>query len=152
MCVIVDANVAHSLFDSKKQTPAGKALLKWIEKGRSIITGGQLTEELYQHQSVKEWAKQNRRSGRVKTYSHDNIKQQIKRLKQGPMQSNDSHIIALARVSRARLLYSKDQKLQLDFKDKKLIDKPVGKIYPYRKNTNEIKRFLENNKALCKDL
>ena len=43
--------------------------------------------------------------------------------------SNDCHIIALARASGARLLCSDDVKLGEDFKNKKWIDKPRGKIY-----------------------
>ena len=43
--------------------------------------------------------------------------------------SNDSHIIALAQLGGARLLYSNDGNLQQDFRDKRLVDKPRGKVY-----------------------
>ena len=47
----------------------------------------------------------------------------------GAYVSNDAHVIALAQVSGARLLYSNDSDLQDDFKDKSLIDSPRGRIY-----------------------
>ena len=47
----------------------------------------------------------------------------------GDLRSNDPHILALARASGARLLYTGDQDLIADFKDKHFIDNPRGKIY-----------------------
>ena len=46
--------------------------------------------------------------------------------------SNDQHIIALAQVSGARLLYSDDGDLLEDFKNERLINNPQGKVYAAR--------------------
>jgi hypothetical protein len=43
--------------------------------------------------------------------------------------SNDHHIIAIARISTARLLCTDDGLLMQDFKDPVLISNPRGKIY-----------------------
>ena len=43
--------------------------------------------------------------------------------------SNDTHILALARVSGARLLFSNDSDLRDDFKDNRIISRPPGLIY-----------------------
>lgn len=43
--------------------------------------------------------------------------------------SNDFHVIALARVSGARLLFTNDRTLEQDFKDRSLVPDPRGKIY-----------------------
>ena len=43
--------------------------------------------------------------------------------------SNDAHVIALARVSGARVLCTQDSELEDDFKDRTLIDSPRGSIY-----------------------
>ena len=43
--------------------------------------------------------------------------------------SNDPHVIALARISGARLLCSRDQKLHSDFGNKHLVDNPRGSVY-----------------------
>ena len=56
--------------------------------------------------------------------------------------SNDPHIIALAQVSGARLLYSNDKNLRDDFKDTKLVN--GGKIY----STLQDKRFSDAHKRL----
>ena len=43
--------------------------------------------------------------------------------------SNDTHILALARVSGARLLYTNDQALQEDFNNPRLVSEPRGLVY-----------------------
>ena len=63
--------------------------------------------------------------------------------------SDDSHIIALAQISGARLLYTnesseKKKRLCEDFKNRNLINQPRGKIYTSRKN----KRFTSTHKRL----
>lgn len=148
MCVIIDANVVPSIFDQNRQTPSGKLLLDWIAKGRSVIYGGRLKKELLQITSFKQWAFEAHKKGLLKDIEEDKIRPEIERLKKQTLKSNDSHIIALAKVSETKLLYSKDQDLQTDFKD--LIKKPKGKVYPYNnKNQRSIKNFLENNKSIC---
>lgn len=47
----------------------------------------------------------------------------------GMCQSDDTHIIALAQISGARLLFSNDKALHQDFKNKELINNPRGKVY-----------------------
>lgn len=53
----------------------------------------------------------------------------VKIQKSGQVESNDAHIIALAVVSGARTLYSRDEVLHEDFKNPRLIDNPRGKVY-----------------------
>ena len=59
-------------------------------------------------------------------------------------QSDDPHIIALAKISGARLLYSNDIDLHKDFSDKALIDNPRGRVYSTLRN----KRFSDSHKRL----
>ena len=72
---------------------------------------------------------------------------------EGRCHSNDTHVIALAQITGARLLYSNDKDLHEDFKNKRLIDEPRGKVY----STNEDKNFtnahekLLNNRNLCRN-
>jgi hypothetical protein len=44
------------------------------------------------------------------------------------VRSNDVHILALARVSGARVLFLRDNNLHSDFKNTKIL-RPKGKIY-----------------------
>lgn len=43
--------------------------------------------------------------------------------------SDDEHILALARVSGARLLFTNDRALQRDFRDRSIFDGTRGRIY-----------------------
>ena len=47
----------------------------------------------------------------------------------GEMHSDDPHVLALASYAGVRLLFTEDQDLVKDFKKKRFIDKPRGKIY-----------------------
>ena len=70
---------------------------------------------------------------------------------EGTCRSDDEHIIALAQISGARLLYSNDRALRHDFTNKRLIDSPRGKLYSTPKNKkseNDMRRLL-NRKDLC---
>ena len=60
--------------------------------------------------------------------------------------SNDHHIIALARISRARLLYTIDSALQQDFKNRHLLSRPRGRIYRSHKNES----LLDRVEVYCK--
>lgn len=66
-------------------------------------------------------------------------------------QSNDIHIIALARVSGARLLFSNDTALHKDFRNKDLIDQPRGKVFSTLKSKQFTKahKYLLENRNLC---
>jgi hypothetical protein len=70
------------------------------------------------------------KAGRAVRIPDADVDAEQKRLEAvGKYKSDDPHILALARVSRVRLLCSNDHLLCADFKNKKLIDKPRGKIY-----------------------
>ncbi len=45
------------------------------------------------------------------------------------LESDDPHIIAIARVSGARLLCSRDQALHADFCNPGILNRPRGKVY-----------------------
>ena len=45
------------------------------------------------------------------------------------LRSDDPHVLALARAAGVRLLYTADRDLISDFKDKRVIDRPRGKVY-----------------------
>lgn len=47
----------------------------------------------------------------------------------GQLRSNDPHILALARASGARLLYTADKDLIADFKNPRIVSRPRGKVY-----------------------
>ena len=56
--------------------------------------------------------------------------------------SDDPHVLALARVSGVRLLYRADKDLIADFKDKRFIDNPRGRVYSSAANASLLARSV----------
>lgn len=130
MCAIVDANVAGEVF-GQDYSPAGEAFLKWLSTGKGhLVAGGELLRELERSRDFKQWAKVAVNSGRMTVLDDElvtNNTQGIERA--GECESNDAHVLAVAQVGGARLLYSNDRNLQKDFKNPKLVNEPRGKVY-----------------------
>ena len=151
MCAIVDANVAGKVFASKRGE-AGKKFFEWINSGRGrLVVGGQLLDELNKT-PFRDWARQAVFAGLIRRLSEDKIKESEEiLLDQGQCNSNDAHVIALAQLSGARLLYTDDGNLHKDFKNKALINDPPGRVYSTKTSENftgSHKRLL-NRQDLC---
>ena len=93
-------------------------------------------------------------AGRVRQETAGTVDKREEELsRDGECLSNDIHVIALAQISGARLLYSNDKVLHTDFRNKRLVDSPRGKLY----STNEQKNFTEvharllRNRDLCRN-
>ncbi len=152
MCAIIDADSAHEVFGSNRPE-AGVKFFQWInERGGPLAIGGQLRGELNRStRGFREWSKVAARYGWLMEINDDAVNRRTEELKaERAYKSNDPHILALAQVGGARLLYSNDGDLHTDFKAKRFVDKPRGKIY----STNEFKDFRESHKRLLerKDL
>ena len=69
-------------------------------------------------------------AGRITLLNDDAVDGKARELEQqNACRSDDEHVIAVAQLGGARLLYSNDSDLQDDFRDKALIDQPRGKVY-----------------------
>ena len=130
MCAILDNNVVHEVFGSNRP-PAGVKFFNWINSGPGhLVVGGKLLEELSKNHNFRKWLQQAFSSGRASNPGDERVEDVINDLiKAASCESNDHHVIALAQLSNARLLYSGDGDLQQDFKNKELIDNPRGKVY-----------------------
>ena len=146
MCAILDANVVHEVFGEDRPS-AGERFRRWISAGEGrLVVGGKLTEELRKSGKFEVWFAETARLRRAKLINENRIDREVERLKsEGSCRSNDQHVIALARLSGARLLYSDDEDLRDDFRDLKLLSKPRGKLYPKR----DPERLLRQ-KNLCR--
>ena len=82
-----------------------------------------------QNNNFKTWLQQALAAGRASNPNSITARRTEELKKAGVCQSDDAHVIALAQVSNARLLYTRDRNLQQDFKNKGLLDNPRGKIY-----------------------
>ena len=153
MCAIVDANIASEVFGANT-CPASEKFLEWINKGRGrIVVGGKLLEELEVLSGFREWSQNARLAGIIRTANSDTVNSITEEIKDTDIcKSDDPHVIALARVTGARLLYSNDKPLQQDFKNKSLVDVPRGKVYSTIKHkalTPGHKKLL-GRKDLCR--
>lgn len=150
MCAILDTDVTSGLFTSNCPE-AGSKFLDWINEGKGkLVTGGQNLNEL-ENSSARDWTRQGILSGVIVIEDENAIRNRTIELRQnGVCKSNDQHVIALAQVSGARLLYCRDGDLRKDFKNKELVDQPRGKVY----STEENPKFLTGHKRLLgkKDL
>ena len=135
MCAILDANVVSEVFGDRRPA-AGEKFFDWIESGDGrLIGGGKLLSELTRRDNFRLWWQQAVLAGLVTHIDDIAVYRETARLEvQEACRSNDAHVVALALVGGARLLYTNDRKLQADFKDRKLIDGPAGKVYSTRRS------------------
>lgn len=145
MCAIVDVNIAHEVFGDNRPE-AGEKFFDWVSNGVfRLVIGGELHEELYRRSTTRRWLLTSRRSEMIRFVKDSEVNALTEDIKRAQVcQSDDPHIIALAKISGARLLYSNDIDLHKDFRDKALIDQPRGRVY----STLRDKRFSDSHKKL----
>lgn len=115
-------------------------LWKWIDDGKGrLAIGGQLAGELTRVASAGEQVRSWLQAGLA--FREDPAKLRAEQEKIGEKcSSNDSHIIALARVSGARILCSNDRDLHADFRNRELVNSPRGSIYQTAAHANDVLR------------
>ncbi len=163
MCVIIDANLLDDVF-GENRSEAGAKLFEWIDNpkksGHLVLGGTKLRSESMPKHAFSVWWRRATSSGiatEIKTKVIDDLEKDL--IDEDSCSSDDEHIIALAKVSGARLLYSNDGLLEDDFKNKgktpNLLPSPRGKSYPSsmppkdQKFTKHHRNLLED-KNLCK--
>ena len=130
MCIIVDANAAAQLCQPEL-TPAAEPVVDWIEnRGGRVIHGGELTRQLIANRRVGRWLRALFQAGRASQVAAAGIAAEVQLIRQSRLcRSNDLHILAVARISGARILFSYDQSLHADFTNPALLNQPRGKVY-----------------------
>jgi hypothetical protein len=130
VCLIVDASIASLVFGDQP-SPRFGPVLRWLyqEEGR-LVYGGHLANELRKVGAAARSIAELRKAGKALLYDDARLADDERAVqKTGHLRSNDGHVIALARVSGARVLCSDDQNLIRDFTDRNLISKPRGSVY-----------------------
>ena len=130
MCVIVDANLAAAIFDGSRN-PQYSPILTWLfdRKGK-LVFGGRNARELHRARSAARAIAQLSRAGKAIHHPDDAVDAKEGELtKQGLCVSDDPHVIALAQLSGARTLCTRDQDLHQDFRNRELIGNPRGSVY-----------------------
>ena len=136
MCAIVDVNNCYKIFGNPGQrTPAGSYFFNWLEGegGRLILGGTKFNSEIGKVRDYVVWLKTATRTGhahRVNDHLVDTVERELEAGDE--CQSDDHHLIALARVGGARLLFSEDPDLHQDFRNPGIVANPRGRVYSTR--------------------
>ena len=153
MCAIVDANVAGEVF-GEDASPAGREFFNWLNGGRGrLVVGGKLLDELEDTRGFTTWASAATLAGRLTTLSEREVEARTRKIeREAAYSSNDPHVLAVAQIGNARLLFTNDQDLGLDFRRRSLIDRPRGRIYHTRDlhSRNDNKGFSKAHKRLLR--
>lgn len=134
MGLIIDNNVVAVFVDNPSH-PDHLPIYRWMDgKGRLAI-GGRLLKELAKNQKFRRRLIEWMREGRAIRYPDAVVDREEELVQEtGLLTSDDPHVLALARVSGVRVLFTHDVDLIVDFKNVELIPKPKGKVYQTRKN------------------
>ena len=153
MCGIVDANVVNEVFGDDP-SPAGERFFDWLASPRGqLVVGGELRRELSRDHRFIQWLRNAIQYGRARTIADEAVGERMDDLRQRDIcKSNDKHVLALAIASGARLLYTNDNLLMDDFRNRNIVPGPPGKIYTTRdrKDFRPAHKKLLDMKNLCR--
>jgi hypothetical protein len=147
MCVIIDACVRDLIFCAMPK-PDAVPVIQWIEsdQGRMVYGGNRLCNELFGSANARRRLRVWKQAGRALQYPDQLVDDEKSRIDQlGIAKSNDTHIVALARVSGARTIYTTDTALHDDFKNLSLVNNPGGRVYQNQKH-----RHLLEHTSSCR--
>jgi hypothetical protein len=146
VCLIVDANLAATVFSSPPQEDFAP-LLDWLlrpDRDGCLVIGGRLSAELLRVDAVRRSLVQLKRAGRFREIPREAVQAEASVvLATGICCSNDSHVVALARLSGARVLCTRDRDLHQDFKNPQLLASPRGSIYQNKQHA----RLLRHSRS-----
>ena len=134
------------------QTPAGKFFLDWLDSGRGVlVVGGHLRRELGEYRRFQVWLETAIQFGRARQIDDARIDRETEEVTARNIRSDDPHILALARISGARLLFTNDHALQQDFQNREIITGTRGRIYTTveRNDVRRTHRNLLRRNDLC---
>lgn len=152
MCAIVDINVVHQGL-GRDRTEAGKFFFDWLLNGGILVVGGSKFEsEIRRDSKFLTFVNERRQSGKVRQgIKRDEVDAEHNRLiRLNICRSDDEHILALARVSDTRILFTNDVALQNDFNDGNIIYAPRGKVYTASMSKNARRDMLYPRRETCR--
>lgn len=130
--IIVDANQLSIVF----RTPCAQhylelhqALILGKRYKVAAMVGGRLRKEYWAVKSLRRLLLELNRIGRILFVNDPLVDNEEAIVKALAHRSDDPHVIALGRVSGARVLVSADRNLIFDWRDPALIRNPRGSVY-----------------------
>ncbi len=144
MCLIIDANTVHKVFPSP--TAAYEPIAKAVANGTArIYYGGELAREYMVIEWFRRYLRALDQKGSARFFPTSKVDAKELELQQrNCCRSDDSHVLALALVSGARLLCSEDNLLCDDFRDCQIIANPRGNIFRSAKHVHLLRRHCTN--------
>ena len=129
MCLIIDSCVAHRAVNMAD--PDFAPVRDSLSAGEQVLViGGQLLREYKKYREIVRFVVELDRRGRARIVRDERVDAETQRITDsGLCGSNDQHLVALARVTGARLLCTSDGAAAHDFTRKELLDHPRGKVY-----------------------
>lgn len=129
MCIIVDNNVAAIVLLPNGTSDYAAIRQALTDSKARLCVGGKLLEELNKNEAVRRLLKLLDQAGVLRPFSDAEINKIEKQvIARGGYKSDDPHVLALAKVSAARVLCSRDKDLVDDFRNPALLS-PKGKIF-----------------------
>jgi hypothetical protein len=119
MCIVVDANAANNLHGENE---AGALVLTWLLKGKGkLVVSKDNLKELFRTRFRETIVTLDRASRlcRADDGQCDELRDQL--AAGGALKSNDAHLVALVAVSGCDLVYTHDQPLHQDLKNRSLV-------------------------------
>lgn len=141
MCLIADASTFGDLLADPTTDDAAPIRI-WLERGGTLVysTGGKFGTEIERSPKLKRRLEVYYQAGRARLVPYERLAEDEASLStRTDLRSNDPHVLALARASGTRLLFTRDAALMADFKNKALIDRPRGKVYSSASNSRLLK-------------
>lgn len=142
MCAIVDTSVANEAF-AVDANEAAQKFLEYVSQGKLKLTvgGSRLNDEFSTCGSqFLQWLSRALKFGfavRVDDSAVDRTEEEIKN--SGSCESDDEHVVALAKITGSKLVFTNDRDLQNDCKSLLV---PPAKIY----TTNDERTKFDSNK------
>ncbi len=145
MCLIVDTNVAHRVLLRRDDPDFGDVHIRLFSVRKptaALVYGGRLLREYAKTDSIRRVVVALDRSGSAIRVDDALVEQETAwAVATGLCQSDDEHIIGLARAASVRLLCSHDRDLHTDFTNRELLRDPRGKVYQTRRHRPLLREF-----------
>ena len=138
MCIILDVNMLSKF---KKQADEDMRLVwNWLQKKNSKIAYA--TTEKFKDEWIRgggdSLMRELERNKKLKLVSNQDVLNEQNEVER-KIESNDSHIIALARVAQVKVLVSQDRSLINDFTNRELV--AGGKVYQRAEHAHLLNRL-----------
>ena len=129
MNIIIDTNRLTVCANGEDESlPVLKALFS--KSLKMVLGGSKLNQEYRRHTKFcTNILAELERQGVLIILDNDEVDDEERRIYKIEHRSDDEHILAVARLSGSRLLYSHDGDLHKDFKNTDIVPKPRGRVY-----------------------